>query len=45
VLVSTGAANLPARRLYQGAGFVLDDEITLPEGLRIARYRKELPHP
>lgn len=40
MIVSTGAANPPARKLYEALGFRLLEEISLPVGLKIARYEK-----
>lgn len=37
-VVSTGAANLPARALYERRGFRLVGERDLPDGVRIAEY-------
>jgi ribosomal protein S18 acetylase RimI-like enzyme len=42
VLVSTAAANLPARRLYEGEGFRLVEEVRREDGLRIVRFAKDL---
>jgi ribosomal protein S18 acetylase RimI-like enzyme len=42
IIVSTGALNLPARKLYENLGFSLIDEISLDEGVKIARYEKQL---
>ena len=39
--VATGAGNHPARRLYEGLGFDLIEEISLSVGVTIARYAKE----
>ncbi|MGB7337592.1 MAG: GNAT family N-acetyltransferase [Phototrophicaceae bacterium] len=39
--VATGASNHPARRLYEGLGFDLIEEISLSVGVTIARYAKE----
>lgn len=38
--VSTGAANGPARALYEGLGYSLIDEFELNGGLLIVRYQK-----
>lgn len=38
VIVSTGEANLPARRLYESERFRLVETVTLADGLRIARF-------
>ena len=43
VEVSTGAANVPARRLYESIGFRLVDEIEPVPGLRVSRYRYPTP--
>lgn len=40
IIVSTGAGNQPARKLYENLGFRLIEEIELPVGLVIARYEK-----
>lgn len=40
MMVSTGALNQPARKLYEGLGFLLLEEITLDVGVKIARYEK-----
>jgi hypothetical protein len=42
IIVSTGAVNLPARKLYENLDFSLIDEILLDEGVKIARYEKRL---
>jgi ribosomal protein S18 acetylase RimI-like enzyme len=42
LIVSTGALNQPARKLYEGLGFTLIDEILLDAGVKIARYKKEI---
>jgi ribosomal protein S18 acetylase RimI-like enzyme len=42
LIVSTGAANQPARKLYENLGFSLLEEISLPVGVKIARYEKVL---
>jgi ribosomal protein S18 acetylase RimI-like enzyme len=42
IIVSTGALNFPARKLYENLGFSLIDEISLDEGIKIARYEKRL---
>src|SRR3954452_14768339 len=39
VEVSTGAANVPARRLYESAGFRFVDDFEPVPGLRVSRYR------
>lgn len=39
VEVSTGAANLPARRLYERLGFLLTGERDIIPGLRIAAFK------
>lgn len=39
-IVSTGAANQPARRLYEKLGYTCTEEITLPVGLTLALYEK-----
>lgn len=41
LIVSTGAANQPARKLYEGLGFRFIEEIALPVGVKIARYEKK----
>jgi ribosomal protein S18 acetylase RimI-like enzyme len=40
VVVSTGAANVPALALYEGAGFVRVGERTVPGGVRVAELRR-----
>lgn len=42
VIVSTAAANLPARRLYESEGFLLVEEVSLDDGLRIVRFAKDV---
>lgn len=42
ILVSTGARNTPARRLYEGHGFVAVGEEEVLPGLFIVRFRKEM---
>ena len=42
IIVSTGALNHPARRLYEKLGYKLVEEIMLPEGVEIACYEKPL---
>jgi GNAT superfamily N-acetyltransferase len=39
-LVSTGAANLPACRLYESEGFTRLAPVTLPDGLQLARFER-----
>jgi len=39
-IVSTGAANTPARRFYERLGYTLHQEWTLPQGLLMATYHK-----
>jgi ribosomal protein S18 acetylase RimI-like enzyme len=39
VTVSTGALNQPARLFYEQQGFEFVEEVTLPEGVTIARYQ------
>jgi ribosomal protein S18 acetylase RimI-like enzyme len=41
--VATGAANVPARRLYESIGFRLVDEIEPVPGLRVSRYSYSAP--
>lgn len=43
IIVSTGAANLPARRLYDSLGYTCVAETLLPEGVEIARFEKLYP--
>lgn len=40
-IVSTGAKNLPAVKLYQKLGFEKVDEVELGDGIMIAHFRKE----
>ncbi len=40
VLVSTGTANFPARRLYEKLGFHAIGDVELDEGVRITRYER-----
>jgi ribosomal protein S18 acetylase RimI-like enzyme len=42
IIVSTGALNLPARKLYENLGFSFIDEMLLDAGVKIARYEKHL---
>ncbi|MFA9428838.1 GNAT family N-acetyltransferase [Egicoccus sp. AB-alg2] len=39
--VATGAANLPARRLYESLGFVVTGETEPVPGLRVVHYRRD----
>jgi GNAT superfamily N-acetyltransferase len=41
-IVSTGAKNSPARRLYLSVGFVEAEEVDVVPGLRIVRFEKPL---
>lgn len=41
-IVQTGAANEPARALYEREGFVAIDEVEPTPGLRVARFTKRL---
>ena len=42
VTVSTAEKNIPAVRLYEGAGYRLAERVMLPDGLVIVRFRKEI---
>jgi ribosomal protein S18 acetylase RimI-like enzyme len=41
VTVSTAEKNIPAVRLYEGAGYRLVERVTLPDGLVIVRFCKK----
>jgi ribosomal protein S18 acetylase RimI-like enzyme len=41
-IVSTGAKNLPAVKLYEKLGFEKVDEVEVGDGIMIAHFRKEL---
>lgn len=43
VIVSTGAANMPGRQLYESLGFVLHHEFLVLGGLRLVEYRWNPP--
>ena len=42
LIVSTGALNTPARRLYEQLEYLLVEEVLLMEGLTVSRYEKWL---
>ena len=42
ILVSTGAQNLPAVRLYEKLGFILVGETVVGEGLRLSQFIKNI---
>ncbi|HYD02028.1 MAG TPA: GNAT family N-acetyltransferase [Phycisphaerales bacterium] len=45
VKVTTGAANAPARRLYEAAGFALIGGCAAPDGTPIVEYRRRARSP
>lgn len=42
IIVSTGAANLPAVRLYEKLGFERKEDLIVGNGLRVASFKKEI---
>ena len=45
ITVSTGTANLPARRLYEKLGFTATKEVEIVPDMTVTRYERRLQHP